>query len=429
MSYCFTDKYEPIRLLYQSSATQVWLVRLRESHEERIAKCISKVHALVDDIFLEANILQELSFPAFPTLFETIEDDTSLIMIEEFFSGESLDHFLLRQQHLSQETFIQFAIQLCEMMEYLHFHTPNPILYLDLKPNHIIVCGNELKLIDFGIANFLPISGKNIQKFGTKTFAAPEQMSSENLGFYTDVYGVGKIFYFMFRFMDPRDILKFYVIARRTIKKNVSHRTQSIGEIKTQLEYISDQRNQHKKNRKHLDQTIAVVGSDTGVGCTHIAIALVTYLNQAGFNAYYRNRTKQQVLENISIQTGTPMNQDIFIYHELFQGIVDYSLNHKDSNPSLGIQIIDCGCNQNLPSAGATIYVCGGRPWQRSTFPSWAIQPKSFIIANNMSKYQAKELARYYNEKVYLYPFQKNAFVQTIRTTLFFKKFIHNLIN
>lgn len=34
------------------------------------------------------------------------------------------------------------------------------ILYQDLKPEHIIVCGNQIKLIDFGIASFLPVLEK-----------------------------------------------------------------------------------------------------------------------------------------------------------------------------------------------------------------------------------------------------------------------------
>ncbi len=52
-----------------------------------------------------------------------------------------------------------------------HF-SPYPILYQDLKPEHIILCGDQVKLLDFGIASFLPVSEK-IQLYGT-SYCAPK---------------------------------------------------------------------------------------------------------------------------------------------------------------------------------------------------------------------------------------------------------------
>lgn len=42
--------------------------------------------------------------------------------------------------------------------------------------------------------------------------------------------------------------------------------------------------------RTHLRQTIAVVGSHSGCGATHIAIALVTTLNYLGISAVYQEK-------------------------------------------------------------------------------------------------------------------------------------------
>lgn len=64
---------------------------------------------------------------------------------------------------ISHELLIKFCIQLCDILDYLHHLMPYPILYQDLKPEHIIVCGNQIKLIDFGIASFLPVLEKIIK--------------------------------------------------------------------------------------------------------------------------------------------------------------------------------------------------------------------------------------------------------------------------
>ena len=409
MSYIFADRYRMVRTLYHSTATRVLLVKPYQRDELLIAKCIRKQNTSTD-IFLEANLLQDLRHPGIPTLYEIMEDETFLYLIQEYVPGDSLDHYLLYHQHISQETFLQFAIQICEIVEYLHSHRPDPILYLDMKPSHIIVCGEQVKLIDFGIANFLSNSGKNIHKFGTKKYAAPEQMTDKPLDEKTDVYGVGKVLAHMLSYMKPGDVVRFLPMIRRAIKKNPTGRTQSITILKQQLKHKQHKKNCKQKNKKHLEKTIAVVGSDRGVGCTHIAIALVNYLNQAGLDAYYRNYTEQRVLEQMASQDVISVQKDGIIYHESFRGVIYYNPGEQ-RNPPGGIQVIDCGCYECPQAADATIYVCGGRLWQKWKDPKWHWGEKDIVLCNFFNGYQARKFAREHNKKVYVYPFQKDPFV------------------
>jgi serine/threonine protein kinase len=47
---------------------------------------------------------------------------------------------------------LDYAIQLCDVLIYLHSHHP-PIIFRDLKPTNVMVKGNgHVVLIDFGIA-------------------------------------------------------------------------------------------------------------------------------------------------------------------------------------------------------------------------------------------------------------------------------------
>ncbi len=88
-------------------------------------------------------------------------------IIEEYVEGESLEK-LLWNTSVSQEYMIQIGIQLCGIVSFLHSQKPFPVLHQDLKPSHIIVCGNQVKLIDFGIASYITSRGKIIRTMEQK---------------------------------------------------------------------------------------------------------------------------------------------------------------------------------------------------------------------------------------------------------------------
>ena len=91
-------------------------------------------------------------------------------MIEEYIQGESLETFVSHQKSISEELIVKLGIQLCDIFTYLHHLSPYPILYQDLKPEHIILCGDQVKLLDFGIASFFTGFGKNFQLYGTSRY-------------------------------------------------------------------------------------------------------------------------------------------------------------------------------------------------------------------------------------------------------------------
>ena len=99
--------------------------------------------SLKADFLSEADLLKNLNHPGIPLIYDIDEDDDFIYMIEEFIQGDSLEDFILHQDYISQELIIEYGIQLCDILDYLHHITPYPILYQDLKPEHIILCGNQ----------------------------------------------------------------------------------------------------------------------------------------------------------------------------------------------------------------------------------------------------------------------------------------------
>lgn len=423
MSYCFSDRYDKIKIIYQSATTTVTLVRAKDTDELYLMKCVNKHTALSPTNFLEADLLQEMNHPGIPALIEKYEDDDIYAIIEEYFIGDSLEQYLLCYQHISQDTLIQFAIQLCEIIQYLHFHKPNPVLYLDLKPDHIIVCGNEIKLIDFGNANFLSSSGNTFQNFGTKKYAAPEQLSGDALDIRTDVYGIGRILWRMACDTDFLTRLRLFPILVQATWPAMKKRTPDTKTLMFQLQHIGKEKKKKHHRQEHLLKQIAVVGNEHGVGCTHIALALVCYLNRAGFTAYYRDYTGQQVVERILRQNAACIQKDGTVYHEFFRGRLSYGPAVEKTEPPEGIQVVDWGIRQTEPVADAAIYVCSGRSWQKNErLPDWVLSKPAVVLCNHFTLVQAKKFARQLNWHVYCFPYQRNVFFPTTAVCYLFSR-------
>ena len=106
-------------------------------------------------LLLEADLLKNLKHPGIPTIYDVEEDDEYYYIIEEYVQGQSMEAYVLRQNCISIDMAVHMALQICDVMKYLHNQKPYPIIYQDLKPEHIILCGKRIVLIDFGIRIYI----------------------------------------------------------------------------------------------------------------------------------------------------------------------------------------------------------------------------------------------------------------------------------
>ena len=175
-------KYRILRILANGSGGEVFLAEHRVLKERRVIKCLYKNRPFYEERRKEAHILKQLHHAAIPCIYDIEEDERATYIIEEDMEGESLNEILFRQKSLPVSFILFYSIRLCEIIEYLH---REGILYLDLKPENIIICGDQLSLIDFGGA--MQSEGRASVSFGTQGFAAPEQYRGE-VQERTDVY-------------------------------------------------------------------------------------------------------------------------------------------------------------------------------------------------------------------------------------------------
>src|SRR5258708_20524560 len=73
----------------------------------------------------------------------------------------------------------KWALELCDVLSYLHTHQPEAIIFRDVKPSNLMIDqqGN-VRLIDFGIAKAFQTNQKGTM-IGTEAYSPPEQYPAE----------------------------------------------------------------------------------------------------------------------------------------------------------------------------------------------------------------------------------------------------------
>jgi serine/threonine-protein kinase len=106
---------------------------------------------------------------------------------------------------------LRFFRNVCAAVQYAHEHA---VIHRDLKPSNILVkADGEVRLLDFAIAKQLsafsePVEQTRTLRLLTPAYAAPEQLRSEAVGAFTDVYALGAILYELLAGRTPFDLTR-----------------------------------------------------------------------------------------------------------------------------------------------------------------------------------------------------------------------------
>jgi len=190
----------------------------------------------------EANVLASLSHPAVPAIYDYFSESNRLYLVMEFIEGKDLDEIIEESPGpLSQEVVVDWAIQVCDVLSYLHNHKPQPYVFRDLKPSNIML--NEqgrIVVIDFGIAKVFQ-RGQRGTMIGTAGYPPPEQYrgDAEPRG---DIYALGATMHHLLTKRDPRlePPFSFHEHPIRSINSAVSEALDRT--IMKALEYDIDKR-------------------------------------------------------------------------------------------------------------------------------------------------------------------------------------------
>lgn len=195
-------KYKVLNIIGQGGMSTVYLAMNERANKQWAIKevredAVTNFQLVKQSLITETELLKELSHPYLPSIVDVIEEDGRFLIVMDYIEGNTLERALDYLGPQPQEYVIEWGIQLCDVLEYLHTRKP-PIIYRDLKPANIMLRPNgTITLIDFGTAReYKEANDGDTSYLGTRSYAAPEQFGGMGqTDARTDIYCLGATLY------------------------------------------------------------------------------------------------------------------------------------------------------------------------------------------------------------------------------------------
>lgn len=215
------DKYKVVECLAKRMYTTVFRavdIRLNRSFAIKVCdkRCIQVSKGIWDEMQGEITKMKNLNHPAIPQIIDIIESKYYTFIVMDLVDGVTLDCIMKQQGAQSAEKVMNWGIQLCEALHYLHTMTP-PRIHRDVKPSNIMLTKDgRIKLIDFGIMRTYGAEKKcDTAVLGTRGYAAPEQYGGcGQTDARTDIFGLGATMHYLVTGIDPISDSSFIPIRK-----------------------------------------------------------------------------------------------------------------------------------------------------------------------------------------------------------------------
>ena len=155
----------------------------------------------------EARTISALSHPNICTLYDLGTDGGRDYLVMEYLEGETLEQRIARGP-LELPEAIRIGCEIADALEKAH---RQGIVHRDLKPGNIVLTRGTAKLLDFGLAKWMPRQDSILGRtedvtarltkqgtiLGTVPYMAPEQLEGKEADARTDIFALGAILYEM----------------------------------------------------------------------------------------------------------------------------------------------------------------------------------------------------------------------------------------
>lgn len=239
--------------------------------------------ARIRESFLtEAELMKRFDHPGIPRIVDLVHEESRLYVVMDYVEGRTLRDILRDEGPRPPERVVDWGLQLCDVIGYLHGRAP-AVVYRDVKPGNIMLTPEgRIRLVDFGIAMVTGGSGGEgggdggagdgaggARGVGTPGFSAPEQFDAPaDVDERADIYGIGATMYALLtgrhpgrgRQAFPRSCPpRLRETIRRCMSRDPSRRYASCADLAYALGHVDDDDGRRKVlvRRRRLFRSVA----------------------------------------------------------------------------------------------------------------------------------------------------------------------------
>jgi len=203
----------------------------------------------------EARVLARLNHPGIVTIFDFGQAGGFYFLLMEYVDGVNMRQ-AMQAGRFSPAAALAVVPKICEALQFAH---EQGVLHRDIKPENILLdARGRVKIADFGIAKLMGDEKPDLNltatgaSIGTPQYMAPEQLEQPGtVDHRADIYSLGVVFYEMLtgelpigRFSPPSQRTtvdpRVDEVVMRTLEKEREKRFQSAGEVRTNVEHLTE---------------------------------------------------------------------------------------------------------------------------------------------------------------------------------------------
>ncbi len=308
--YLLQERYRILGVLAVGGMSAVYKGRdLRFSRVKRICAVKEMVNNASDPevraIILrnferETSILATLSHPGIVQIYDCFTQGNRSYVVLEYVRGKDLETVLAETQgFLSEAKVVSWAIQVCEVLSYLHSQEPRPIVFRDIKPSNLMLDEyGRIRLIDFGIAKMFQ-TGKKGTMIGTEGYSPPEQYQGV-ADPRVDIYALGATMHHLLSKRDPRMEPPFSFQKRPIHEANPGVSRELIQVVNRALEYHVNDRYGSAEEMQRALMSLRSAGRSGGTSSFGAPTAVLSEISPL-----WRFASEDEIRSSPAIHNGT----------------------------------------------------------------------------------------------------------------------------
>ncbi|MGH9577666.1 MAG: serine/threonine-protein kinase, partial [Terriglobales bacterium] len=189
-----------IRALGQGATSRVYLAHDRFRERQVAIKVMQRDSAANDEqrhqaqsaFLTEAALAGKLQHPHIAAIHDAVSEDENYIVME-YADGGTLEQYCRFDRLLPVERVVELMFMACLALDHAQHQG---VIHCDIKPANLLLCGDgELKISDFGAAQYVAAAHTLLSGVGSPLYMSPEQIEDRRLNHQTDIYSLGAVMY------------------------------------------------------------------------------------------------------------------------------------------------------------------------------------------------------------------------------------------